>query len=262
MFKSKLSKLESLKNISVLLSGSVFAQLILLAATPVLTRIYSPSDFGILAIFIALVSIIGIIANGRYEIAITQAESEDDSLALVVLAIIFSVFIAVLSFVLVIIFESKILDYFSGNDIKRWLYLLPLSVLLMGFFQSFNYWNNRQKKYTNISIAKINQSLSNVGANLTLYKVQIPGYGLLMGFIFGQIILAISLIYKTKLSLHKFRVKKEAIKKVALRYIKFPLYSMPGALFNSLALQLPVLFIARIYDSTSVGFFHFIIRII
>lgn len=262
MLKDKFGQFESLKNISVLLSGSVFAQLILLAATPVLTRIYSPSDFGILAIFIALLSIIGVIANGRYELAITQAESEEDCKALVTLAIIFSIFIAFLSFILVILFESQILDYLGNSEIQRWLYILPLSILLMGIFQSLNYWNNRDKRYANISIAKINQSISNVGANLTLSKIQIPGFGLLMGFIFGQIILVLSLIYKTRYSIQKLNVSVLTIKKVANRYIKFPLYSMPGALFNSLALQLPVLFIARMYDASSVGFFHFVTRII
>ena len=262
MLKERLAKFETFKNISTLLSGSVMAQLILLAATPVLTRIYSPADFGVLAIFIALLSIIGVIANGRYELAITQAETQQDCQALVVLAVIFSVFIACLSCVLVLLFEAKILDIVGNNAVQGWLYVLPISIVLMGVFQSFNYWNIRDKKYSNISIAKVNQSFSNVAANFSLAKIQIPGFGLLIGYLFGQIVLVLGLIYRTSKSVKRLNITGTMLKKVALRYIKFPLYSMPGALLNSAALQLPIFFISRFYDAASVGFFHFIIRII
>ena len=227
MLKERLAKFETFKNISTLLSGSVMAQLILLAATPVLTRIYSPADFGVLAIFIALLSIIGVIANGRYELAITQAETQQDCQALVVLAVIFSVFIACLSCVLVLLFEAKILDIVGNNAVQGWLYVLPISIVLMGVFQSFNYWNIRDKKYANISIAKVNQSFSNVAANFSLAKIQIPGFGLLIGYLFGQIVLVLGLIYRTSKSVKRLNITGTMLKKVALRYIKFPLYSMP-----------------------------------
>ena len=63
-------KSEFSKNVLTLMTGATIAQAIPIAISPILTRIYTPEDFGIFALFIAITTIFGTIANGRYELAI------------------------------------------------------------------------------------------------------------------------------------------------------------------------------------------------
>ncbi len=57
------------RNVLTLMTGTTIAQAIPIAISPILTRIYTPEDFGMLALFIAITAIFGSIANGRYELA-------------------------------------------------------------------------------------------------------------------------------------------------------------------------------------------------
>ena len=69
-----------LRNVITLITGTAIAQAIPIAISPVLTRIYSPDDFGVFALYLSITSIIAIVATGRYELAITlPAKNEEDA---------------------------------------------------------------------------------------------------------------------------------------------------------------------------------------
>ena len=84
------------KNIVTLMSGTTIAQAIPLAISPILTRIYSPSDFGVLAIYSSIMAVIAVIATCRYELAILQPKQNDDAKSLVFLSFISVIFISTL----------------------------------------------------------------------------------------------------------------------------------------------------------------------
>jgi O-antigen/teichoic acid export membrane protein len=68
------------RNVLTLMTGTTIAQSIPVAITPILTRLYTPEDFGLLAVFVALTAILGSIANGRYELAIMHPEKDEESI--------------------------------------------------------------------------------------------------------------------------------------------------------------------------------------
>jgi len=51
------------KHVVVLAGGTAFAQLITMLLMPVLTRLYSPEDFNVLAVYVALVSVASVAAS-------------------------------------------------------------------------------------------------------------------------------------------------------------------------------------------------------
>ena len=69
MFK-KLLKSEFSRNVMTLLTGSVIAQFIPLLLTPILSRLFSPEEFGLFAFYISIITLFSAIATGRYELAI------------------------------------------------------------------------------------------------------------------------------------------------------------------------------------------------
>ena len=73
-------KSEFTRNVLTLMTGTTIAQAIPIAISPILTRLYTPKDFGVLALFVAITSIFGSIANGRYELAIMLPKKDEDAI--------------------------------------------------------------------------------------------------------------------------------------------------------------------------------------
>ena len=84
------SKSDFKKNVLTLMAGTTIAQAIPIAISPILTRLYSPEEFGLFALFLAIVSIFGVVATMRYEMAIVQPEKSEDAINLVFLSAIIS----------------------------------------------------------------------------------------------------------------------------------------------------------------------------
>lgn len=68
-----------MKGIGVLASGTVLAQVVTLAATPLLTRLYSPVSFATLALVVSTASMLAVFAHGRLTVAIATSGSEEEA---------------------------------------------------------------------------------------------------------------------------------------------------------------------------------------
>ena len=80
--------------VAVSVTGTAFGQIIVLAASPLLTRLYTPEDFGILGVFSALLGILGIAVCLRYELAIPLAEDDCDVVNLLALSLIVTLLVS------------------------------------------------------------------------------------------------------------------------------------------------------------------------
>lgn len=138
-------KSEFSKNIITLMTGTTIAQAIPIAISPILTRIYTPEDFGIFAIYLAITSIIAVIATGRYEMAIMLPKEEKDVKSILKLIIILLSIVTFATFLIVFIFNDEITNLFENKEISNWLYFLPVSVFLVGIYQVYNYLLIREK---------------------------------------------------------------------------------------------------------------------
>jgi len=133
MLKRFKPKSEFNRNILTLMTGTTIAQAIPIAISPILTRIYTPEDFGIFAIFLAITLIIGSIANGRYELAIMIPKKDEDAINIFALGFIITTSISLLLLVLVLIFQTYFIFLLKNEEIGVWLYFVPISV--------FFFWN-------------------------------------------------------------------------------------------------------------------------
>ena len=90
MLNRLLPRSEFVRNVLTLITGTTIAQAIPIAIGPILTRIYTPEEFGLYGIFIAIVSIVSVVATARYELAIIQPKLDKDVNHLVALSIFFT----------------------------------------------------------------------------------------------------------------------------------------------------------------------------
>ena len=68
-----------------MLTGTAAGQLVSILLSPVLTRLYSPQQFGVLSVYTALLTILVVIASLRYELTVPMAASDEDAINLVAL---------------------------------------------------------------------------------------------------------------------------------------------------------------------------------
>ena len=132
------------KNVLTLMTGTTISQAIPIAISPILTRIYSPEDFGLLAIFLALSTIFGSIANGRYELAIMLPKKDEDAINVFALGLIICSIFSLILVVIILLFNNHFIKILGNEDFYLWLHFVPLSVFLFGIWNLLNYFNNRK----------------------------------------------------------------------------------------------------------------------
>ena len=93
-----------ISNVITLGSATVLGQILGVIVTPVLSRLYSPADFGAYQLFISIVTIIAVVSCLSYQIAINLPKKDEDAASIVVLCVIFIIITSILSTVLLYIF--------------------------------------------------------------------------------------------------------------------------------------------------------------
>ena len=73
----------SARRLALLSGGTLLGQLLLVLVSPLLTRLYVPAEFGVLAVFMSLNGILGGIASLRYEHGVIAARDEADAVDMV-----------------------------------------------------------------------------------------------------------------------------------------------------------------------------------
>lgn len=242
------------RNVAKLLSANVVAQVIGLLVYPILTRMYTPEDFGLMNLFVSIGSVLVILATAEYYYAIVLPKDDTDARGVVHVSLCVLLLTTVL-LLLTLPFAGWIADVFNTPqlaDVYAW---MPLMVLLLGGWNVLNYWYIRNKMYTRISGYQMSQSVLSAGMKMGF------GYaGMLQGGLIYSMVLAPALSLLTSIVLAFKRCVRVllhvdvcAMRKAATEYRNFPLYTMPRSLVNVLAGQLPVLLLVPIFGTEQVG---------
>ena len=157
-----------INNVSTLIAGTSVAQLIPILISPILTRIYSPEDFGLYATIVAISSVCAISSCLRYEYAIVQEKNTEKAISLVKLSFYVCFIFSFLIFIAILMFQNSITNFFNLEGLKTIIFLVPIIVLSLGLFKALNFWNTRTENYKNISLSTVYQSLSVGGGQIVL----------------------------------------------------------------------------------------------
>ena len=257
------SKSEFSRHVLKLMVGTTIAQAIPIAISPILTRMYTPEDFGLLALFVAIISIFGSIANGRYELAIMLPDKDEDAINIFALGFIITSSISLFLFILVVLFNEYLTVILGNEEIKFWLYFAPIAVFLMGLWNILNYFNNRRKNYKDIANATIVKSIITAVIQLSVGLLKQGATGLISGQIISQLFANTKLaknIIKDKILISK--ISKVKIIALAKRYKDFPKYSMWAILANTLSTHLINILISTFYSVATLGFYSLVQRVL
>lgn len=252
------------RNVATLMTGTTLAQALPIAASPLLSRMYGPEEFGVLGLYVAICAVLSVLAAGRYEMAIIQPEDTHDAANIAALCIVITLITGVCLWLVIFAFGSDITAATHNDALARWLYLLPASVMITSFYQILNYWNNRHKRFKQLALSRAFQSAATVSTQSAVGYTRSTAAGLITGYFLGQVCGLAWLLHSNRLSIRQSlqAVNAKAIKNAASRYRKFPLFSSWGALLDTAALQLPLLVIAQVFGFTVTGLFSFTFRVL
>ena len=123
------------RNVGILTGGTVLAQALGFLALPILTRLYTPNDFSLLALYTSTLSILGTIACGRYNLAIPLPKADRDALALLCVALLITLASTIMVVIMIAIFYTTLSNFiaqFEPNQVSSgpYLWMLPFGVLL------------------------------------------------------------------------------------------------------------------------------------
>lgn len=257
MIKKLKPKSEFSRNVLTLMTGTTIAQAIPIAISPILTRLYTPEDFGVFALYMSIASILAVLATGRYELAIMLPKKDEDAVNIAALSIVISFFVSFIVFLIVFIFNSEITTLLGNDKISNWLYFVPITVLLTGIYQSFNYWSNRKKQYKRLATSRIVKSGATGTTNIGLGFSGFGASGLIVGGIAGQVI-ATSILAQMvcKEDRNKFKeIRRIKIFALIKKYKKFPIFNLPNALIDGLRLSGVSILIAKFFTTATLGQF-------
>lgn len=256
-------KSEFSRNVLTLMMGTTIAQAIPIAISPILTRIYTPEDFGVFALFIAITAIFGSIANGRYELAIMLPKKDEDAINIFALGFIITSAISLVLLVLVVVFNDYFTKLLNNEELSVWLYFVPIAVFFTGLWNILNYFNNRKKQYKDLAKATIIKSIVTAIVQISVGFLKSGAIGLISGQILSQFFAntkLLSNILKDKVLLTK--ISKVKIIALAKRYKDFPKYSMWAILANSLSQNLTNILISSFYSVATLGFYSVVQRVL
>jgi O-antigen/teichoic acid export membrane protein len=259
-----LKRKQFLTQVLTLITGTTIAQLIPIAISPLLTRMYSPEDFGIFTLFTTMASLVGIVAAGRYELAIILPKDDEDAVSIFILCIIITSALSLTALGIITLFHSGIASIMKNEGVSKWLFVLPLTILLAGFCQSLNYWFNRKKQFRNMATSRVAQSASTGAANIAFGFLGTGSFGLIVGGIVGQVaaFLYLGRLFAIKdLGKLKF-VSKYRMMKKAKEYKDFPTVNALHAFVDMLQLSGITFIISSFFGSTLLGFYALTMRII
>jgi len=173
------------RNFLTMLSGNTLSQLIPFFIAPILSRIFSPEEFAVVANFMAIVGVIGIISTGRLELAVPIPNDKKKAQEIVFTGLIITILLGLLS-VLIPIFAIQISDLYNDKQLGDYLWLVPFSVISFGLLGLTNNWNLRHEKFHLLSIGKIAQSIVNNGLAAFLGFIGWGIDGLIIAWLLSQ----------------------------------------------------------------------------
>lgn len=242
--------------VGVLVGGTALGHAITAAALPILSRLYSPAEFGVLAAFAAITSTLAVAACLRYEIAIALPAADDEAISLVGVAAAAALVGGALLAILLLpspVLAARIL---GQEALAPFLWLIPLCVTAGGLFSALQYWNVRRKAFSALAATRVLQSGAASGSQLAGGWLALGPGGLIAGPLMNGLAGLAWLARRVRTA----QVRRAAtlwgparLWAVARAHRRFPLFSAPEALANAASIHLPILVIAAMAGATEAG---------
>jgi O-antigen/teichoic acid export membrane protein len=252
-----------LRNVGVLVAGTAVAQAIPLAASPLLTRLFGPEDFGLVGLFLAISTVAAVISTGRYELAISLPAEDAKAASLAAVSAGCCLLTSVVSLAGVAAAGPWLARAAGAERLVPWLFLLPLSILASGSAAIYQMWQNRRRRYGAMAAARVQQAAAITAGNVGAGLAHAAG-GMIPGTVLGQVLAAVPLWLSGWRDIrHQLRGQStHSLLAVAHAFRSHPLHLVPSHLIGAIALQAPLVIMSSGYSIATAGMYALAHRVV
>lgn len=236
-------------------SGLTFiSQALSLLTTPILTRIFSPQDYGRIAVYTSIIAVMEACASLSYASGITLDKELKDAKATTRLCVFITCAVGLLGMLIV----GAVNLFVSGDDLLRlFIIVLPIMVIFPDLSAAYETWLKRCKRYTTIGILNIVNVVLTFLFSLAMGLMGYKSRGLLVARCLSSILFAaveyVVMLKETEYKLYSVTV--DDMKRQALIHKRFPLFQMPFIVMNSFSGHLPTMIMTANYLPEDIGLY-------
>ena len=243
------------RNILKLISGEGIGRAIGFMAAPIVTRLYTSSDFGMLAVFASLCALFYPFCTFKYTVAIPLHPNETVGINALAACLVILAVNTVILFTALFLYHSPILSLFSSEAIDSFWYYIPVAFLFSGLADALSYFSTRYRNFSIIAKVTVVQRAIGALTKIVLGLLHFNVVGLLIGNILAESG-GLSLYIRTywrRLKENASKVTTGKIRFVLKRYIEFPSYRLPSQILQNASGSIPVLYFAWQYGTGVTG---------
>jgi O-antigen/teichoic acid export membrane protein len=244
-----------LRHILTMVTGAALAQAIPLLVSPLLTRLYTPADFGVLSAVVAAAGILSVVSTLRYELAIILPKDEAGAANLAAIALSVMIVLCITTTVLIAGFPDIAQHVLSRAS--NYAVVVPLLTALLSFSQLLSTTANRQREYVTIARGSVLQqivaSLVSIGAGI----LALPVNGLIIGRLSGYAITCVYYVRRLASILERWigLVEKPKLFEEAVTYCQFPFFNVPYSLIGSVSREFLILAFTAMHQAEAAGYY-------
>ena len=247
------------QNFFIVASGTALAEVVKVAASPIITRLYGPESFGVLGTFTALVFILTPLTALSYPISIVLPKDDHEGLGLAGVSILSSLAIVVIISFLLFFGGNLVVDWLNLFEIRSFLILIPLMLITVTGVEIGQQWLFRKKNFQITSRLLVVQA---VILNLTMIGVGLfypyPSVLIITTVVVNAIYALLFLLQVKKnsggVTISELKNKLNFFE-LAKRYRDFPFYRTPQRFINAISQNLPALLLASLFGPGAVAFY-------
>jgi O-antigen/teichoic acid export membrane protein len=253
-----------LQSIGLLIGGTGLGAVISALVLPILTRLYTPADFGLLAVFNGLVVTISVAACLRFDVAIPIPEDDSEAVNVLGLSVLCAAVISILLGIVLLFVHAELVALLKHSDLEPYLWLVPIGIFSAASYTAVTFWAIRKKDFGAMAQIRVAQASAAAGVQVGFGWFGGHSFGLVLGTIvntgFGFIGLSYRIAVKDRAALRMLEWPKMLA--AFSTYYRFPKYSALEALSNSAGMQLPIILIATLATRSEAGFLLLALSII
>ena len=238
-----------------LAGGNAVGKLAALLAIPVITRLYSPDDMGMLAAFSALVALAATLSTLRYVCAIPLPRRDSTALLVTCLAsTVLAIYTPVASAISYVV-GPAILQQVSLGALVPYLPLMIVGTVLTACHEILSLWATRKQKFGQLAMSQAQQGLIGSIAKTALGALQLKPVGLLLGHLL-QLAGGNAPLLKVFLKVAKdnFRhVRYSRIKHLATHFSEMPRYQLSSQFLTMATIHTPALLAPNFFGLDGAG---------
>ncbi|MDZ5470440.1 oligosaccharide flippase family protein [Bacillus sp. 31A1R] len=254
-----------IRNVTILISGTTIAQGLMILSAPLLSRLYEPEVFGVFALYSSIIGILSVMMSWHYELVIVLPKQNEDSINVVALSLFLVALMTGMVSVIIFFAKDLIVSLSGTPDLNSLLWWIPISIFSLGIYQIFNYWSIRMKMFKQLSLSQLFRGGSVASTQVSAGFLGMGSAGLIGGQVVGQVTASMILGYQVFRNFSKeilSHINFTTIKKVAIEYKRFPMYSAPQSLTNAISRNIPPILLAVFYGPAMVGFYAMALKLI